>query len=117
MSACIYYKCLSNFLIQNVLNPKCPSCNYNLLQDYDKKNIEEVYKIEVTKKINENIETQNIQENIENLNTNENILYSRNINNINRSRISNMNDNNIHNNNVENGGNTNEIEEKVNENI
>ena len=28
-----HFKCLSNWLRQNVLNPKCPNCNYNLLQE------------------------------------------------------------------------------------
>ena len=114
-----HYKCLSNWLIQNVLNPKCPNCNYNLLQDYDKKNIEEVNRIEVTKKTSEseNIETQNIQENRENLNTNEEILYTRNMSNRNRIRINNINNNNANNNIVENGGNNNEIQEIDIENI
>ena len=28
-----HYKCLSNWLMKNVLNPKCPNCNHNLLED------------------------------------------------------------------------------------
>ena len=28
-----HYKCLSNWLSKNVINPKCPNCNYNLIQD------------------------------------------------------------------------------------
>ena len=28
-----HYKCLSNWLRKNVKNPKCPNCNYNLIQD------------------------------------------------------------------------------------
>ena len=28
-----HYQCLSNWLVKNVMNPKCPNCNYNLIQD------------------------------------------------------------------------------------
>ena len=28
-----HYKCLSNWLMKNVLNPKCPNCNHNFLED------------------------------------------------------------------------------------
>ena len=28
-----HFKCLSNWLKQNILNPKCPNCNFNLLQE------------------------------------------------------------------------------------
>ena len=28
-----HYQCLSNWLIKNIINPKCPNCNYNLIQD------------------------------------------------------------------------------------
>ena len=28
-----HYQCLSNWLSKNVMNPKCPNCNYNLIQD------------------------------------------------------------------------------------
>lgn len=31
-----HYKCLSNWLINNSINPKCPNCNYNLLKDFNK---------------------------------------------------------------------------------
>ena len=29
-----HYKCLKDWLMKNVLNPKCPNCNYNLLKEY-----------------------------------------------------------------------------------
>ena len=32
-----HFKCLSDWLMKNVLNPKCPNCNYNLLQAIEKK--------------------------------------------------------------------------------
>ena len=28
-----HFKCLSNWLMKNVLNPKCPNCNHNFLED------------------------------------------------------------------------------------
>jgi hypothetical protein len=28
-----HYKCLSNWLMKNVINPKCPNCNHNFLED------------------------------------------------------------------------------------
>ena len=28
-----HYKCLKDWLMKNVLNPKCPNCNYNLLKE------------------------------------------------------------------------------------
>ena len=28
-----HFKCLSNWLMKNVINPKCPNCNHNLLED------------------------------------------------------------------------------------
>ena len=31
-----HYICLSNWLMQNLLHPKCPNCNYNLLQEKKK---------------------------------------------------------------------------------
>ena len=34
-----HYKCLSNWLSKNVMNPKCPNCNYNLIQDVKDKDI------------------------------------------------------------------------------
>ena len=31
-----HYECLRDWLMKNVLNPKCPNCNYNLLQELEK---------------------------------------------------------------------------------
>jgi hypothetical protein len=55
-----HYKCLMNWLIGNVLNPKCPNCNYNLLEEFDKKNILETQNIDVIRK---NTENQNLRMN------------------------------------------------------
>ena len=85
-----HYKCLSNWLIKNVINPKCPNCNYNLVKDFDKQKIEEIQAINVARRNNENNEGGgiNIREVNENLNTNDN-LVTRNMSNRHRNnRIS-----------------------------
>ena len=112
-----HYKCLSNWLIQNVINPKCPNCNHNFLLDVDNKKIENVQTIEVVKRNNDipNIETQDNYITHNNLDTNENRLITRN-NVRSRSRASNSRQNNNHNI-IVNGGNNNEIQEIVIENI
>jgi hypothetical protein len=80
-----HYKCLSNWLIKNVINPKCPNCNYNLVNI----KIDEIQTINVARKtdVEENIISQNIQENNGNLNTNDNLVCTRNISNRNMSRL------------------------------
>ena len=105
-------KCLKMWLKQNVLNPKCPNCNYNL--------IKEIQNVEVVRRTdNANIETQGtteINQNL-NLNTHENRLISRNTNRA-RSRINNIPRESTNQNMIENGAtNTNEIQEVVIENI
>jgi len=114
-----HYKCLRNWLFQNVLNPKCPNCNYNLIKDVENKKTEEIQTIEVAKRTTDvaNIETQGtIENNNQNLNTNENRFITRNVNRA-RSRVNNMNRESTNQNMVENGGNTNEIQEVIIENI
>ena len=37
-----HFNCLSNWLDRNALNPKCPNCNFNLIQEVDKKQIEDI---------------------------------------------------------------------------
>ena len=89
-----HYKCLSNWLNKNVMNPKCPNCNNNLIQDIkdsdiaNEVNVVNPERINVAKKRNdgrdnssnnrnneiviENIEpTRNRQENNGNQNTDE----------------------------------------------
>ena len=115
-----HYKCLRNWLIKNVLNPKCPNCNYNLIKDVENKKIEEIQSIEVARRTdNVNIETQDANVNNQefNLNTNENRLISRNTNRVRRG-TNNMNRESTNQNIIENGAtNTNEIQEVVIENI
>ena len=56
-----HYQCLSNWLINNVKNPKCPNCNKNLIEDVKDSDIQQVIKperIEVNK-----IRVDNIGEN------------------------------------------------------
>ena len=78
-----HYKCISNWLNQNIINPKCPNCNYNLIKDIDDKKLEATKTIEVGRRIttNEvhNLETEEIPDNNRNLNTNENRLITRNV--------------------------------------
>ena len=83
-----HYQCLSNWLVKNVMNPKCPNCNYNLIQnikDSDIKNKVIPETIHVNKaKINDTNNEQNTNnnnnideiqiENIENENNIENIV-------------------------------------------
>ena len=118
-----HYKCLSNWLVKNFLNPKCPNCNYNLIKDVNIPKNEEIETINVKKK--DNPETLNSEaertNNINNINYNENIVISRNGNNRpNRRRIV-MNNNVIattsNNNLTENNPNSNGAEEVVIENI
>ena len=40
-----HYKCLNNWLVKNVINPKCPNCNYNLVQDVKDSDINNTNKI------------------------------------------------------------------------
>ena len=105
-----HYKCLSNWLIKNVINPKCPNCNYNLVQDIDNKKIEEIQTINVARRTeDENIVSRNIQDNNDNLNTNDNLVYTRNMRGRYRSRLSHNHYDTFR---IENaGGDTNEIQE------
>ena len=87
-----HYQCLSNWLVKNVMNPKCPNCNYNLIQnikDSDIKNMVRPETIHVNKaKINPSRNTQNMNnndnieeiqiENIENENHVENVVNADN---------------------------------------
>ena len=110
-----HYKCLSNWLIHNVLNPKCPNCNYNLLLDIENQKHENIQTIDVARRTNEtnNLET---QDGNHNLDTNENRFIMRNASRT-RSRITNINRQNNNNNTIENWGNFNEAQEVIVENI
>ena len=46
-----HYKCLSNWLTKNVVNPKCPNCNHNLLQDVKIENLLETNNVEQSHEI------------------------------------------------------------------
>ena len=85
-----HYKCLSNWLIQNFMNPKCPNCNYNLLEEFNKKKIDEILNIEILRKNTENqkLKIQNNQNMNTNGNTNDNAVITRNVNRRHRSRVS-----------------------------
>ena len=111
-----HYNCLSNWLLQNVLNPKCPNCNHNLALDVNDKKIENIQTIDVARRTNEanDLETQDNN----NLDTNENRFITRNADRT-RSRINNTSRQNVNNNGIENGGNinVNEIQEVVIQNI
>ena len=77
-----HYQCLNNWLSKNVMNPKCPNCNYNLIQDVKDSDIQTI-KIN-PERINVNsIRIHNIREG-ENSNNNgvnpQNEAVSRNIN-------------------------------------
>ena len=102
-----HYKCLTNWLVKNVKNPKCPNCNYNLVSDIDNKN-GGTQTINVARNHIHNLETQNNGNN-NNLDTNENRLITRNVNRS-RSRFNNQNNQNTNQNGVENGTNINEVE-------
>ena len=84
-----HYKCLSNWLRKNVKNPKCPNCNYNLIQDV--KDID-IYptkinpeRIQVKKPTINNVRVDNNNSNTNRTNENriiiENIENSRNVQN------------------------------------
>ena len=104
-----HYKCLTNWLVKNVKNPKCPNCNHNLVSDIDIKN-GGIQTIEVARNPIPNLETQyNNNVNNNNLSTNENRLITRNVTRS-RSRVNNQNSQNTYQNGVENGGNINEVE-------
>ena len=102
-----HYKCLTNWLVKNVKNPKCPNCNFNLVSNIDNKN-GGIQTIEVTRSHIPDLETQDNNNN-NNLDTNENRFITRNVNR-NRSRINNQNGQNVNQNGIENGGNINEVE-------
>ena len=73
-----HFKCLSNWLINNSINPKCPNCNYNLLKDFNKQVSNEVLNLNV----NNNVPTtqeQNIQQS-NNINENNNLDSNENMN-------------------------------------
>ena len=110
-----HYKCIRNWLNLNVLNPKCPNCNHNLLLYIENKKTENIQTIDIARKNNEtnNLET---QETNQNFNTNENRFITRNTARS-RSRIINVSRQNNNNNIIENGGNINEVQEVVIENI
>ena len=83
-----HYQCLSNWMCKNVMNPKCPNCNYNLIQDVKESDIKDQIinpeRINVT-----NVKVNNItneENNSNNIRTNQNVNVqneeiTRNVNN------------------------------------
>ena len=67
-----HYQCLSNWLVKNVMNPKCPNCNYNLIQNIKESDIKNKVipeTIHVNKaKINVAPNAQNTENNNDNIN-------------------------------------------------
>ena len=67
-----HYQCLSNWLVKNVMNPKCPNCNYNLIQNVKDSDIKDMVipeTIHVNKaKINVSPNAQNTENNNDNIN-------------------------------------------------
>lgn len=60
-----HYQCLSNWLVKNVMNPKCPNCNNNLIQDVKDSDIQdqivtpERINVATNVKINNNVNEEN----------------------------------------------------------
>jgi hypothetical protein len=79
-----HFKCLSNWLFKNVMNPKCPNCNYNFFEEFNKEKLETI-DIYIKKNENQDNKIQNTDE--QNINTIENALILRNTNSRNRNRI------------------------------
>lgn len=110
-----HFRCLSNWLINNAINPKCPNCNYNLLKDFNKQVNNEVLNMNANNNNNNVVTTQeqnlqqttNINEN-NNLDSNENMNDTRVI----RRRQPNRMVNNYSNNNNNNNRNI-----RVNQNV
>ena len=110
-----HYKCLSNWLIQNVLNPKCPNCNYNLILDVENNKTDNIQTIDISRRPNENnIET---QDNNQNIGSNENRFITRNATRSRSRRTNHQNGQSVNNNIIENSGNPNGVQEVVIENI
>ena len=124
-----HFRCLSNWLINNSINPKCPNCNYNLLKDFNKQVNNEVLNMNANNNNNNIVTTQaenlqqptNINEN-NNLDSNENMNDTRVIRRRQQNRmVTNYSNNNNNNRNIrvnqnansnQNGGdNNNEIQE------
>jgi len=123
-----HFRCLSNWLINNSINPKCPNCNYNLLKDFNKQVNNEVLNMNANN--NNNIVTTQEQNLQQPTNINENNILDSNEN-MNDTRVirrrqpnrmvnnySNNNNNNRNirvnqnaNSNQNCGGNNNEIQE------
>jgi hypothetical protein len=49
-----HYQCLSNWLHKNVMNPKCPNCNHNLIQDVKDSDIAKELNVVNPERINVN---------------------------------------------------------------
>ena len=85
-----HYQCLSNWLRKNVMNPKCPNCNNNLIQDIKDSDIANEKKVVNPERINvarrnrgegDNISNNNNEGVIENLEPTRNrIINETNIN-------------------------------------
>lgn len=113
-----HFKCLSNWLINNSINPKCPNCNYNLLKDFNKQVNNEVLNLNANNNIVPTSQEQNVQQS-NNINENNNLDSNENMNDnrVIRRRQPNRTINNYTNNNNrnhienQNDDNNNEIQE------
>ena len=92
-----HYQCLSNWMVKNVMNPKCPNCNFNLIQDVKDSDIKDMVvnpeRINVTNvKVNNMVNGENnINNNAHNQNVNvQNEEITRNVN-VNNNTESNTN--------------------------
>lgn len=109
-----HYKCISNWLIKNVKNPKCPNCNYNLIQDVKDSDINKAVvinpeRIQVTKPIRVSPLSAGEVPNSDNIRISEDIIIQNNIeNDASRNANINMLSNNTENQNMANtqGGNS-----------
>ena len=92
-----HYQCLSNWMVKNVMNPKCPNCNFNLIQDVKDSDIKDMVvnpeRINVTNvKVNNMVNEENNNNNnahIQNVNV-QNDEVTRNVN-VNNNTESNTN--------------------------
>ena len=85
-----HYQCLSNWMCKNVMNPKCPNCNYNLIQDVKDSDIKDlvinperinVANVKVNNIVNEENNSNNNNRPNQNVNV-QNEELTRNVNNI-----------------------------------
>ena len=90
-----HYQCLSNWLHKNVMNPKCPNCNHNLIQDVKDSDIAKENNVVSPERINVNsirVRTTGEDDIVTNNRMNEEIV----IENLESTRNRNTNQTNVH---------------------